>query len=821
MSIPDRPRVFISYARSDGEKFAASLRRRLEREQPEITLWQDRTRMEGGKDWWKQITEALDVVQFMLLVMTPGAIRSPIVRKEWQYARQRGVCIYPVIGARDLDFAGMPRWMSKAHFYDLDKEWETFVNYLKSPCQTPRVPFMAPDLPEGFVERRAPLTQLLDAVLADGQNPVPGTVALHGAGGFGKTTLAEALCHDDDIITVYDAGILWVTLGEQPNLLGELTKLYVALTDDRRGFVDADDAATHLADRLGDGNYLLVIDDAWNAAHVRPFLRGGAGCTRLVTTRKFDIAAELDRRVEVYEMTRDEAADMLTARLDAPPRDLSPFYALAQRLGEWPLMLELAGGALRQRVARGDTLDGALTYLNKALDKRGVVAFDRTDAAARNQAIAKSIGVSLELLEPRERQRYLELAIFPDDVDIPLTTLGALWDLDAFDTEALAERLSDLSLLRYDLPAGAIRLHDVIRAYLSSQLSDQPSIHAHLLDAWGDPHHLPDDYAWRWVAYHLEKAGRVDQLRSLLLDYDWLQAKLDAIDPNALVADCQRLPEDAGAQRLGRTLRHAAHVLVRDRAQLAGQLLGRLLDDPTPDIQAMLSQVVKSQRTPYLRPLTASLREPEALLRTLEGHTGWVSGVAVTPNGRLAISASHDRTLKVWDVGSGTLLRTLAGHADVVSGVAVTPDGRLAISASDDGTLRVWDVASGAERLTLRGHTGRVSGVAVTADGRTAISASDDRTLKVWDVTSGAERLALRGHTDGVRAVAVTADGWAAISASYDQTLKVWDLTSGQCLATFYTNEAVNACAVAADGVTIVAGDASGRLHFLRLEGVG
>ena len=162
MSILDRPRVFISYARSDGEKFAASLRRRLEREQPEITLWQDRARMEGGKDWWKQITEALDVVQFMLLVMTPGAIRSPIVRKEWQYARQRGVCIYPVIGARDLGFAGMPRWMSKAHFYNLDKEWETFVNYLKNPCRAPRVPFMAPDLPEGFVDRHAPLKNLHD-----------------------------------------------------------------------------------------------------------------------------------------------------------------------------------------------------------------------------------------------------------------------------------------------------------------------------------------------------------------------------------------------------------------------------------------------------------------------------------------------------------------------------------------------------------------------------------------------------------------------------------------------------------------------------------
>lgn len=66
--MPDEPRVFISYARQDGEQFANALRERLEREEPEITLWQDRARMEGGVGWWKQITEALDVVQFLVLV---------------------------------------------------------------------------------------------------------------------------------------------------------------------------------------------------------------------------------------------------------------------------------------------------------------------------------------------------------------------------------------------------------------------------------------------------------------------------------------------------------------------------------------------------------------------------------------------------------------------------------------------------------------------------------------------------------------------------------------------------------------------------------
>jgi hypothetical protein len=54
------PRAFLSYARSDGEAFASALRNRLEREQPQITLWQDRARMEGGVGWWKQITEAIE-----------------------------------------------------------------------------------------------------------------------------------------------------------------------------------------------------------------------------------------------------------------------------------------------------------------------------------------------------------------------------------------------------------------------------------------------------------------------------------------------------------------------------------------------------------------------------------------------------------------------------------------------------------------------------------------------------------------------------------------------------------------------------------------
>ena len=102
------------------------------------------------------------------------------------------------------------------------------------------------------------------------------------------------------------------------------------------------------------------------------------------------------------------------------------------------------------------------------------------------------------------------------------------------------------------------------------------------------------------------------------------------------------------------------------------------------------------------------MQRPAARVRTLPGHTDRVYGVAVTPDGRQAISASWDKTLKVWD-SSGQRRRSAhpAGPHGLGHGVAVTPDGRQAISASWDKTLKVWDLASGAEVRTLQGHTDR------------------------------------------------------------------------------------------------------------------
>lgn len=268
-------------------------------------------------------------------------------------------------------------------------------------------------------------------------------------------------------------------------------------------------------------------------------------------------------------------------------------------------------------------------------------------------------------------------------------------------------------------------------------------------------------------------------------------------------------------------IRLSAHVIEDDPLQFASQMIGRLLPYARMSgIQPYLDQMAAGAPAPWLRPLHPALHPPGTpLLRTLEGHSGSVVGVAVTPDGRRAISASGDNTLKVWDLETARALRTLEGHSGYVSGVAVTPDGRWAVSASADHTLKVWDLETARVLRTLKGHSNRIRGVAVTPDGRRALSASDDKTLKVWNLESGQAVRTLQAHSDVVLHVAVTPDGQRAVSASEDKTLKVWDLESGDTLRTLEGHSfGVTAVTVTADGRRAVSGSYDNTLNVWDLK---
>ncbi len=738
---------------------------------------------------------------------------------------------------------------------------------LFEPCPPPPPPARvnnSPRLPPGFVDRPGLKADIVTA-LSGGTNTV-----LLGAGGFGKTTLTIAACQSEEVTAAFPDGVLWASLGTAPDLVQILTDLYVVAQGVRPEVAGQAQLVKALAKALDKRSWLLTLDDVWRAEDLEPFLQLGTRAV-LVSTRKQNLLQEAGqedwREVQVGEISGEEAAAFLTRGLGLEGPTPEVYQQLSEQLGGWPLLLDLVNARLREeRKNRPDFL----AYVTRLFEKKGVLGFDRRDTDKRTLAVALSVDVGLDRAEQMYRGlagKAAEISIFPENIPIPFRVLQELWALDEFDLEEEVLRpLANLSLVRWDKNAGEIRVHMMIDRALKERLNradgGPAAVHRGLIEAWGEPTRLPHDYAWRWFGWHCAQSGEAARLKSLLLDLKWLQAKLDATDTNALIGDFDWLAgDDPELGLLRNAVQLSAHVLAQDKAQLAGQLLGRIPESWETLRERLLKDAVSQNRT-WLRPLRPSLTAPGGpLVRTLDGHSGIVTGVALTADGKMAVSTSWDGTLKVWDLQNGaelltlehtyfgasgvavasdgkravsaypdgTLkvwdletnaeLRILEVHDREVNGVAITLDSRRAVSASSDNTLKVWNLDTGDELHTLKGHCNDVNGAAVTSDGRRAVSASSDNTLKVWDLDTGKELLTLRGHTDKVNGVAVTADSGRAVSASSDHTVKIWDLNTGKELLTLGGHSHnVTGVAVTADGKRAVSASNDNTLKVWDLE---
>ena len=111
-----------------------------------------------------------------------------------------------------------------------------------------------------------------------------------------------------------------------------------------------------------------------------------------------------------------------------------------------------------------------------------------------------------------------------------------------------------------------------------------------------------------------------------------------------------------------------------------------------------------------------------------------IYGVAFSPDSRLALSGSKDKTARVWDLQTGQVLQRLAGHTAYLYAVAFSPDGALVLTTSADNTARLWDLQTGLELRRFSGHQGPVEWAAFSPDGKTFVTGSDDGIARLWSV---------------------------------------------------------------------------------------
>ncbi|WP_405720582.1 NB-ARC domain-containing protein [Streptomyces sp. NBC_00046] len=715
-------------------------------------------------------------------------------------------------------------------------------------------PSTAPVVPDWVVDR-AEVRDVVTAVCRRrGGGAVGITTGLHGAGGFGKTMLANVVCADPKVRRYFHGRVYVVTIGREVRgrsaIAAKVAEVTRYLTGDARDIgQDPDLAGQHLAGLLAQRpRMLLVLDDVWEPEQLTPFLQGASRtCVRLVTTRNPGVLPSGSRAVTVDRMSSRQALAVLTHGLDLPD---SIARALVDATGRWALLLRMANQRLATQAATGADPAAAAYQLLTRLRAQGPTGADDPDAPLdlndpkrRNAAVRASIQAATTLLPTDGARRFAELGIFAEDEPIPVPLVLRLWQgtdhLEEARARALCKQMADLSLFSLDttVTGGVIRVHDVVRDYQRAELAgDLPAVNRTFVDSLAVDLPLavsasdttaPVDRAW-WqtdspylrdhLIAHLVDAGRTEVALALAGDLRWIRAHLERLGPNAAIRDLDRVQTPA-ARTMARDLARAAHVLTPTEPPEALDAVLHSRLGPLPHWDTRHIPLPTSHPTLVNKWAPPDLPDP-LLMRNHTDTNHGATALAVNAHGTWFATVGQDGAVRIRSVSTDTEIRTLGGAQNgPLSTLTIGPTDTWLATAGADGSVRVWDTASGAHVHTLAGNTSWVTALVADPNAAWLATVNRDGTTQLWSTTSWRRLHTLALPTgapatwspNAVRATGVSPDGTLLTTVDSSGTARTWDTVDGTLLTTVTCGTGpVRAATVSPDGRWLAIARSSG-----------
>lgn len=225
---------------------------------------------------------------------------------------------------------------------------------------------------------------------------------------------------------------------------------------------------------------------------------------------------------------------------------------------------------------------------------------------------------------------------------------------------------------------------------------------------------------------------------------------------------------------------------------------------PTPQRGLHSSSLVRSPAVQQPRP---EWHAPWKLMRVISGHLGWVRALAIEPGNQWFASGAGDRTIKIWDMGTGSLRLTLTGHISTVRGLAVSTRHPYLFSCGEDKMVKCWDLET---NKVIRHYHGHLSGVYTLSLHPTLdvlVTGGRDGVARVWDMRTRSNIHVLSGHKQTVTDLKCQEADPQVITSSLDSTVRLWDLAAGKTMGVLtHHKKGVRALAVHPKEFTFASG---------------